>query len=163
MKKKLYKSISLVKKKIKNNEYYYYLEVPHFSILITKIKDKFILVSQKRYAINKNTLEFPSGWIDKNEKPAKAAVRETYEETGYFSLKTPKRIINFYEEPGRLNSSVYVYFVNKLKKINKPEKGIKVHLLSKKQLLKSIKNKKFNNGTHIAAFFAYLNYSQINY
>ena len=50
-------------------EYYYYLEVPDFSILIPKFKNKFILVSQKRYAINKNTLEFPSGWVDKNEKP----------------------------------------------------------------------------------------------
>ena len=161
MKKRLYQSIFLVKKKIKDKEYYYSLKLPDVSILIPKIKDRFILVSQKRHAINKKTLEFPSGWIDKNEKPSRASVRETFEETGFLSLKRQKKIINFYEEPGRLTSNVYVFFVNKLKKINKPEKGIKVHLLTKKHILKLIKNKKFRNGTHIAAFLAYLNYSQI--
>lgn len=161
MKKKLYQSIYLLKKKFKKNEHYYFLQVPNFSILIPKIKDKFILVSQKRIPINKKTLEFPSGWIDKNEKPMKASVRETFEETGYLSLKDPKKIINFYEEPGRLNSSVFVYFVNKLKKVKKSEKGIKVYLRTEKQLFRLIKNKKFNNGTHIAAFLAYLNYSKI--
>ena len=102
-------------------------------------------------------MEFPSGWVDKNEKPINTSIRETFEETGFISLKKPKRIIDFHEEPGRLTSNVYVFFVDKLKKINKPEKDIKIIFMTKKQILKSIKDKKFNNGTHIAAFFAYLN------
>ncbi len=161
MKKKLYKSIFLIKKKIKKKEYYYYLQVPNFSILIPKVENKFILVSQKRHAINKVTLEFPSGWVDKNENPSKTSIRETFEETGYMSLIKPKKIIDFHEEPGRLTSNVYVFFSNKLEEINKPEKNIKVHFMTQKQILDLIKNKKFNNGTHIAAFFAYLNFSKI--
>ena len=161
MKKKLYKSIYLIKKKIRKKEYYYFLQVPNFSILIPKIGNKFILVSQKRYAINKVTLEFPSGWIDKNEKPSAASIRETFEETGYKSLIKPKKIIDFHEEPGRLTSNVYVYFSDKLKKLNKTEKNIKVHLLTQNEIFNLIKKKKFNNGTHIAAYLAFLNNTKI--
>ena len=156
MKKKLFKSISLVKKKFKNKEFYYYFEVPDFAILIPKIKNKYLLVYQKREPINKKTLEFPSGWVDKNESPLKTSVRETFEETGYKSKIKPKKIIDFHEEPGRLSSKVHVYSSNKFVKNGKPEIGIKICFMSKVEILKSIKDKKFSNGTHIAAFFAYL-------
>ena len=130
--------------------------MPDFSILIPKIKNKYLLVFQKREPINKKTLEFPSGWVDKYEKPLVTSVRETYEETGYKSIIKPKKIIDFHEEPGRLSSKVHVYYSNKLAKIGKSEAGIKIYLLTEKEIFKSIKNKKFSNGTHIAAFLAYL-------
>ena len=41
-------------------------------------------------------------------------------------------------------------------KIQKPEKEISVMIKSKKQIISLIKKKKFNNASHIAAFFSYL-------
>ena len=52
---------------------------------------------------------------------------------------------------------VFVFFSNKLKKIQLPEKNIKVYLKSKKQIQNLIKSKKFNNASHIAAFYCYIN------
>ena len=73
MKKKieLYSNIFLINKKYKNNEYWHYFEVPDVAILIPIINTKFLIVSQKREAINKINFEFPCGWVDLNEKPKK--------------------------------------------------------------------------------------------
>ena len=52
---------------------------------------------------------------------------------------------------------MYLFFSNRLKKIQLPEKNIKVYLKSKKQIQNLIKSKKFNNASHIAAFYCYIN------
>jgi len=78
------------------------------------------------------------------------------EETGYKSLKKPKKLLNFYPDPGRLNHKVFCFYSNKLKKVDNPEKGMKIFFCTKNQIFKLIKNGKFNNGAHIAAFQYYL-------
>ena len=96
MKKKIHLSsnIFLINKKFKKNEYYHYIQDPDNVITIPILKNKkFILVFQKREPINKKNYEFPSGWVDRNEKPIKSAVRELFEETGYKSLMKPKKFI----------------------------------------------------------------------
>ena len=68
------------------NEFYHYIKDPNNVITIPILKNKkFVLVYQKREAINKKIYEFPMGWIDKGEKPINSAVRELLEETGYRS------------------------------------------------------------------------------
>ena len=62
----------------------------------------------------------------------------------------------FYADPGRGSRTVYSFYTKKLKKIQKPEKDISVSVKSKDQIISLIKNKKFNNASHIAAFFCYL-------
>jgi len=68
-----------------------------------------------------------------------------------------KKLSNFYADPGRGSRIVYCFYTDKLVKIQKPEKNITVSFKSKKQIISLIKNKKFNNASHIAAFFNYLN------
>ena len=80
---KLTSRISLINKKFKKNQYYHFLKTPEVSIIIPVIKDKFLLVSQKREPINKISFEFPSGQIDKGESPIKSSTREILEENGY--------------------------------------------------------------------------------
>ena len=164
MKKKieLYPRIFLINKKYKKNEYWHYFEVPDVAILIPIINTKFLIVSQKREAINKINFEFPCGWVDLNEKPKKSAARELFEETGYKSLDMPKKLIKFYEEPGRMNSQAHCFFSNKLIKVNSPEKGIKIHFFSKTQIINLIRQNKFNAAIHIAAFYKYLSLNTIN-
>ena len=159
MKKKQYLSsgIYLINKKFNRNQFYHYFEEPDNVIIIPKIKNNYIIVRQKREPINKKNFEFPMGWIDKGEKPLSTAKRELAEETGYISLKNPIKLLEFYADPGRGNRTCHCYFIDKLKKYKKPEKGIKVFLKNKKQIIKMIKNKRFNNGAHIAAFNYYIN------
>lgn len=45
-----------------------------------------VIVEQFRPPMNAMVLEFPAGLVDANETPRQAAIRELYEETGYFVL-----------------------------------------------------------------------------
>ena len=159
---KLYPRIFLINKKYKKNELYHYLDVPDVSILVPLVNNKFLVVSQKREPINKINLEFPCGWVDIDEIPSKSAARELLEETGYKSTIKPKKLIKFYEEPGRLNSLAHCFYSTKLVKIKQPEKGIKIFFYSKNEILNLIKNDKFNNAVHIAAFYKYLSLKNID-
>tara|TARA_B100001123_G_C15335528_1_gene1032709 strand:+ start:4878 stop:5393 length:516 start_codon:yes stop_codon:yes gene_type:complete len=159
---KLYKRVFLVSKRYKKKEFYHFLNVPDVSLIIPIFKEKFLLVSQKREPINKINYEFPCGWVDKGESPYKSAARELLEETGYKCLDKPKKLISFFEEPGRLNSRAICFYTKKISKIGNPENGIKVIFCSKKRIIQLIKRKKFNNASHIAAFYEYLRI-KVNY
>jgi|TARA_B100000929_G_C15419157_1_gene390706 ADP-ribose pyrophosphatase len=159
MKKKIYLStgISLINKKYKKNEHYHYIQEPNNIIIIPIIKrNKFILVFQKREPINRRNYEFPMGWVDKGESPIESARRELLEETGYKSLIKLKKLLFFYPDPGRINKKMICYYTDRLMKLSKPEKGIKIIYCSKKKIFDLIKKNKFNNASHIAAYYHYL-------
>ena len=159
MKKKIYLSsgISLINKKYKKNEHYHYIQEPNNVIIIPILKNKkFVLVFQKRVPINKKVYEFPMGWVDNNESPIESAARELLEETGYQSLIRPKKLFIFYPEPGRINKKMLCFYTNKIVKIDKPEKGISIIFCTKKKIIQLIKKNKFNNASHIAAFYHYI-------
>ena len=149
---KLTNRISLINKKFKKKEFYHYLKTSNLSLVIAKIKNKYILVSQKRVPINKINYEFPSGIVEKNETTLRSAQKELTEETGYKSRSKLIKMITFYTEPGRLTTKITGYYTKNLIKISKPEKGIKVHLLSQNDIFKLILKQKFNNSSHIAMF-----------
>ena len=132
--KKLTNGISLVNKKYKKNELYHYFSEPNNVILVPVFKNKFILVKQKREPINKKNFEFPMGWIDKGEAPITASKRELVEETGYKSITKPKKLIQFYPDPGRNSRCCFCFYSKNLKKIKKPEKNITIFLKVKNKL-----------------------------
>lgn len=47
--------------------------------------DEIVMIEQYRHGSNEITLEIPGGMIDADESPARAAIRELLEETGYFA------------------------------------------------------------------------------
>ena len=153
---KLYNGISLIKKKFKKNQIYYYFNTPAIGIVIPVIKKKFLVVSQKRIPINKTTFEFPGGLVDKGESSSKSATREMFEETGYKSLDKIRKLVTLYPDPGRLNCEYICYYTKRIIRLKKPEKGIKIYFLTKKKIIKLIKEKKFNHSCHVAAFYMYL-------
>jgi len=159
LKKKIYLSsrVFLINKKYKKKEFYHYFKEPNNVILIPVIKNKFLIVKQKREPINKKNYEFPMGWIDKGEAPIIASKRELLEETGYKTLSAPKKLMDYYADPGRGSRSCICYYSKKLKKVKKPEKNICIFFKSKKQIVNLIRSKKFNNASHIAAFYCYIN------
>jgi ADP-ribose pyrophosphatase len=159
MKKKIYLStgISLINKKYKKDEYYHFIQEPNNILIVPVIKkNRFILVYQKREPVNKKIYEFPMGWIDKGESSLKSANRELVEETGYRPKSKLKKLFSFYPDPGRINKKMICYLADDLKKIGKPEKGIEVVICNTQKIFQLIKNNKFNNASHIAAFYYFL-------
>ena len=152
---KLSNNINLINKKFKKNQYYHYLKTSNLSLVIPKIKKNYILVSQKRIPINQINFEFPSGIIEKHETALISAKKELIEETGYKSRNKLKKITSFNTEPGRLTTRITGFFCDNLVKILKPEKGIKIHIVSEYQIIKLIENGKFNNASHIGMFLFY--------
>jgi len=63
---------------------YYIIHAPDgVIVLAVTTQDEIVLIRQFRPALQKWTLEMPSGGIDAGETPEQAAIRELYEETGY--------------------------------------------------------------------------------
>ena len=151
-KKKLFDRIFLIKKKFGQKENYFYLKVPKASIIIPIYKKKFLVVSQKRIPLNKVTYEFPGGLVDRGNNAEKTALIELEEETGFKAIDRPKKILELFPDAGRLDSTYECFFVNKLTKVGKPERGIKLHFYNKKKILSLIKRKKFSHACHISAF-----------
>tara|TARA_B100000282_G_C31527975_1_gene397030 strand:+ start:199 stop:696 length:498 start_codon:yes stop_codon:yes gene_type:complete len=157
MRQNLFKQLYLEKKKIKKNQTYFFLTTPKISLIVPKFKDKFLVISQKRIPINTTIYEFPGGSVENNETPQMTAINELKEETGYISKKKPKKFLSIYPDPGRLNCSCECFFSYDIEKIGKPELGIKLHLLSKNEILKLIKLKKFSHSCHVSAFLYFIN------
>ena len=156
LKQKLSTGITLINKKYKKKEFYHYFTEPNNVIIVPIVNGKFLVIRQKRVPINKKNFEFPMGWVDKEETPLAASKRELLEETGYKSLIKPIKLKEYFADPGRGSRTVICYYSKKLKKIQKPEKNIQVYLKSKKQIENLINQKKFNNASHIAAFYSYI-------
>ncbi|NQW07338.1 MAG: NUDIX hydrolase [Candidatus Pelagibacter sp.] len=150
---KLTHNISLINKKFKKDQYYHYLTTSNLSLIIPKINNRFILVSQKKIPINKVNYEFPSGIIEKKETALISANKELLEETGYKSNLKLKKITSFFTEPGRLTTTITGFYTDNISQISKPENGIKLLLATENQILNFIKIGKFNNASHIAMFY----------
>jgi ADP-ribose pyrophosphatase YjhB (NUDIX family) len=154
---KLFPRIFLINKLFQKNKYYHYIKSPDVAITLPVLKNnKFILVCQKREPINKKNYEFPSGWVDEKEKPENSASRELLEETGYKSLMIPRKLLTIYPDPGRLSNKMICYFTNKILRVKKPEKSIKIIYCDKTKIVELVKKNQFNNASHIAAFYHYL-------
>ncbi len=94
---------------------------------------KVIFVEQYRTAIGVRTIEFPAGLVNDTkikESPAKAAVREYEEETGYRAKKMTL-MAEGYANPGLTTDWVGIYKAEGLKKVSNgggdPHENITVH------------------------------------
>jgi len=66
---------------------YYVLERNNFSVAISVIGDSFVMVKQYRYAIKRESLEFPMGGCEGDEPYLDCAKRELLEEAGCIAEK----------------------------------------------------------------------------
>jgi hypothetical protein len=79
----LSKDIYLINKPFFNtetrtNEFYHYIREPDNSIIVAINQKKFLVVNQKRFPIQRSLLEFPMGYIEKNETPARWRSKRTF-------------------------------------------------------------------------------------
>lgn len=62
---------------------YYLMERPPFCLVVAEKDGSFLLAKEERYTTKTMVWDFPGGWIEEGEDPAKAALREFAEETGW--------------------------------------------------------------------------------
>jgi ADP-ribose pyrophosphatase len=72
-----------------------------------------IMITQFRYPLQKMSLEFPAGKLDKGEDPFSCAVRELEEETGYKSNNVVK-LGSIYTTPGFCTEELHIYLARDL-------------------------------------------------
>jgi 8-oxo-dGTP pyrophosphatase MutT (NUDIX family) len=108
-----------------------------------------LMVEGYRHGVNASLLEFPGGFIDKNEEPSQAARRELFEETKY-TCDSLELVSWFYTWPGRAAQKNYVFVAKGLKNNNdllrqnknssNIEDILKVYILSREQIIAELKN-----------------------
>ena len=88
---------------------YFVVELPEcvLALAITK-ENEVLLVEQYRHAIQQQSIEFPGGFIDKNETPETAIIRELQEETGY-SFTNYYYLGKTYSNPGVLTNATHLF------------------------------------------------------
>jgi 8-oxo-dGTP pyrophosphatase MutT (NUDIX family) len=127
-------------------------------IIIPQINKNLIFVEQYRYALDERSLEFPQGFIEKNETPQDAAKREFEEEVGL------KGKVTFLGEvctsSGFLEQKLYIFKGTNLhigkQKLESTEKDLNVISLPLKKVKELVKNNKIKNGPTLAALSLFL-------
>ena len=75
-----------------------------------------LMVAQYRYALGRETIEFPAGKLDPGEKPEEAARRELMEETGYRAASL-KRLLSFAPSIGYSTEVIHVFAARGLERL----------------------------------------------
>lgn len=134
-------------------------------IVIPILNRKFILTRMYRYPVNNYSLEFPMGFIKRNEKPSFAAKRELEEETGYI----PRKMLflgKIWAWSGLTNQIIFVYAATKFtigeKCLDETEKDLHVKLVNRNQLGLLIKRNIMKNSASLAAYQMWNSYNEKN-
>ncbi len=131
---------------------YYSLKLPDYTSIVALTDDQQILiVRQYRPAVERYTLELPSGLVDPGETPAQTAHRELLEETGYDAANVedlgPSR-----PDTGRLGNRIFTCVATGLRRVpdRTPEEGIEVLLWPLPELTRATRDGRFDHSLHIA-------------
>ena len=80
-------------------------------VLFNKSKNKYIMVNQYRYVIDRYNTEFPGGSKDYLEDSSDAWIREVKEETGYTLKKDNVKLLGiYYQNVGNSKGKVYIFY-----------------------------------------------------
>ncbi len=83
------------------------------AIVAIDAQDRVLLVRQYRSAAQRDMLEIPAGTLELGEDPARCAVRELKEETGY-SAANWEKIGMIYSSPGFCTEQMHLYAAHNL-------------------------------------------------
>jgi ADP-ribose pyrophosphatase len=133
-------------------EPYYSLKLPDYAAVVAITEEQRVLiVRQYRPAVERDTLELPSGIVDPGETPEAAARRELLEETGYEAAEV--EVLGAMEpDTGRLGNRIWSCVATGVRRIEgrAPEEGIEVLTYSLPELKRATAEGEFNHALHVA-------------
>ncbi len=142
----------LAKTMDEGDEPYYSLRLPDYAAIVALTADGRVLcVRQYRPAVERWTLELPSGLVDPGETPAEAALRELLEETGYQAADV-EVLTPMLPDTGRLGNRIWSCVATGLSRVEgrEPEAGLEVVALTVPELLRATAGGEFDHALHIA-------------
>ena len=99
---------------------YYLIDRPDYVLIIAEdAKGRILVEKNYRPGPDDFVIELPAGWIDNNESPEQAALRELKEETGWVGHAT--YLGSFYLAPSFSAIKGHVVHIKDLQKISDPE------------------------------------------
>jgi ADP-ribose pyrophosphatase len=110
-----------------------------------------VIVRQYRPAVDRYTLELPSGLVDPGETPLESARRELLEETGYRAGEL-EMLGSMEPDTGRLGNRIWGYVARDVKLVEgaTPEQGIEVLTWGVEELVQATIDGRFNHALHVA-------------
>ncbi len=134
---------------------YYSLRLPDYSVAIALTEEeKVLVVRQYRPALERYTLELPSGLVDAGESPDGTAKRELLEETGYQAGEV-ELLGKMDPDNGRLSNTIWGCLARGVRKVEGyvPEEGIEVLEWSLDELYRATGEGRFEHALHVAFVF----------
>ena len=131
---------------------YYSLQIPDYSAIVALTEEGYILlVRQYRPALERYTVELPSGIVDPGEDPGETARRELLEETGY-AADAVEVLGPMEPDTGRLGNRIWGCFASGVRRVpgHDPEAGIEVLTYPVPDLLRATKEGTFSHALHVA-------------
>jgi ADP-ribose pyrophosphatase len=131
---------------------YYSLKLPDYASVVALTGDQQVLVvRQYRPAVERYTLELPSGIVDPGETPAQTARRELIEETGYEAADV-EDLGPTLPDTGRLGNRIFTCVATGLRRLpdRSPEEGIEVMTWPLEKLVRATTDGTFDHSLHIA-------------
>jgi ADP-ribose pyrophosphatase len=118
--------------------------------------EKFIILEEFRYPVEKKILSLPGGRVNPHESPLEGAKREFLEETG-FEAKEWSLLGQFYPFPSASDQKIWVFQAKDLKKTSSPDLDPLeilscLHLTFKEILALSCKEAKLDSTIAMAMF-----------
>jgi len=131
---------------------FYSLKLPDYAAIVALTDERKVLtVRQYRPALERYTLELPSGLVDAGEQTAESAARELLEETGYRAASV-ELLGPLFPDNGRLGNRIWNCFAEGVVKAGvEPEAGIEVQAYDIAELLQMTAEGTFDHSLHVAA------------
>ena len=135
-----------------DQEFYVVRPRDYVSVVATTTEGGLLLVRQYRPAVDRMTLELPSGLLDPGETPDNTARRELYEETGYVA-NTVEHLGTLLPDTGRYENRLWCYVAEGVEPATDwqvPDDGVERVVMPVPELLSLITSGAFDHALHLA-------------
>lgn len=145
---------SLVEKRVRTGateqRFYAIAAADYVCVVPVTAAGEIVLVRQYRPAIERDSIELPSGHVDDGETPEAAAARELLEESG-FRAETMELTGCLSPDVGRLSNRQWCFRATVVATDYLPEQGHEVLLVTRARLREMIAAGEFDHALHVAA------------